>query len=193
MEPFAAVLIALGLTVGVGALVALHLSPAGLSPIRNAVSQYGITPYRGGYRTQTLGYALAGIGAAIAVGGLRGSSVLVVGLCVLFALARGAISWYPMDAPGAPSTQTGRAHGALALLAFGSLGLAAQGLSTQLAHAQVHPTTALASRVLALLMLATFVGMAATRQARGNYFGLVERIFYVCMTIWLIVVAAVAA
>lgn len=193
MEPFAAVLIAAGLATGVGALVVLHLSPTGLSPVRNAVSQYGITTYKSGYRVQTLGYALAGVGAAVAIGGLEGPGGLVVGLCVLFALARGAISWYPMDVPGARPTRTGRVHGVLAIGAFGAVGLAAQGLSTLLGHDHIHHGTEVTSRVLALLMLATFVAMAANRRARGNYFGFVERLFYVCMTVWLVVVAAMAA
>ncbi|MDA8264540.1 MAG: hypothetical protein M0T79_04170 [Actinomycetota bacterium] len=41
-------LIIAGLSVGVASLVALHLLPTGMSLLRNAVSQYGITAYRAG-------------------------------------------------------------------------------------------------------------------------------------------------
>lgn len=33
-------------------MIILHLLPTGLSPVRNAVSQYGITRYRQGYRIE---------------------------------------------------------------------------------------------------------------------------------------------
>ena len=44
----------------VASLGYLHLAPTGLSPIRNAVSQYGITPFRAGYRAATIAFAVAG-------------------------------------------------------------------------------------------------------------------------------------
>jgi hypothetical protein len=47
------------LAVTVASLGYLHLAPTGLSPIRNAVSQYGITPFRTGYRAATIAFAVA--------------------------------------------------------------------------------------------------------------------------------------
>jgi hypothetical protein len=49
-----------GLAVGVAALAYLHLAPTGLSALRDAVSRYGISPFRGFYRVMTLGLAVAG-------------------------------------------------------------------------------------------------------------------------------------
>ena len=63
-------LIASGLSIGVVALVVLHLMPSGLSPLRNPVSQYGITRFKAGYRVQTLAYGLAGAGAGTGSFGL---------------------------------------------------------------------------------------------------------------------------
>ena len=54
-----------GLTAAVVSLTYLHLAPTGLSPLRNAVSQFGITEYRAGYRAATVALAVAGLGAAI--------------------------------------------------------------------------------------------------------------------------------
>ena len=99
MRVASAVLIAAGLAVGLGALVLLHVLPTGLSPLRNAVSQYGISEYRVVYRVQTLAYGVAGVGAAGGVATLPGPVGIVVALCATLAVARGLISWSPMDAP----------------------------------------------------------------------------------------------
>jgi hypothetical protein len=189
MQIVGAVAIAFGLAVGLTELVMLHILPTGLSPVRNAVSQYGITPYRNGYRVQTLAYAFAGLGAALGLAKLPGPVAFVVVLCVVFGAARAAISWFPMDAPGGERTTTGSWHGALAIVAFGAIAIAAEGLARLLRQDHIHSAVASASDLLALLMLVTFVAMAVSRQVGGGFFGLAERGFYVCMTAWLAVVA----
>jgi len=50
----------LALAVTAASLGYLHLAPTGLSPVRNAVSQYGITPFRAGYRVATIAFGAAG-------------------------------------------------------------------------------------------------------------------------------------
>lgn len=191
MRVLGAVLVLSGVSVGVIALVALHLRPTGLSPTRNAVSQYGISAYRSGYRVQTIAFGVAGLGAAIGLGTLRGSVAPLVVLCVLFALSRLTISWFPMDEPGTKVTTTGRRHGLLAICAFGAIGIAAEALHNLLHGDHLYIGFATASHVLALLMLATFVGMGIARRTEGRrYFGLVERVFYLCMTAWLVLVAS---
>ena len=65
----------------VASLGYLHLAPTGLSPIRTAVSEYGITRFRAGYRAATIAFAVAG--AALAVGidravGSRASAVIAL-------------------------------------------------------------------------------------------------------------------
>lgn len=190
MRITAATLIAAGLAVGIGALIVLHLAPTGLSALRNAVSQYGITSYRGGYRVQTIGYAVAGLGAAIGVSTLPGPVAIPVGLCVIFAVARALISWYPMDAPGAEPTATGRRHGALAAAAFVGAGLAAWQLARLLQRDSLHPAVAATSTALAAVMALALVAMVTSRRTgRREYFGLIERGFYLSMTAWLATVA----
>jgi hypothetical protein len=187
MQIASATLIAAGLAVGVAALVILHVLPTGLSPLRNAVSQYGISEYRAGYRAQTLAYAVAGVGAALGVSTLPGSVGIVVALCAIFAAARALISWFPMDAPGATRTRTGSRHGVLAIAAFLAVGFASRELASLLNRAGIHSGIAAASGLLTLLMAIALIGMALAR--RAGYFGLVERAFYGCMTAWLATVA----
>ncbi|HEY2325977.1 MAG TPA: DUF998 domain-containing protein [Gaiellaceae bacterium] len=171
METVGAAVILVGLAVGVGALVALHLLPTGLSPLRDAVSRYGISDYALGYRVQTLGYALAGAGAAIGLAARPDTGRSVVVACVVFAVSRTAISWAPMDSAR-------ELHWLLAVAAFASVGTAAR-----LLRHESHT-----SRVIALLMLAAFVAMVFTRRGGIPLFGLFERALYVCFTAWFVVV-----
>lgn len=189
MQVTAAALIAAGLAAGIGALVALHLAPTGLSALRNAVSQYGISSYRGGYRVQTIGYAVAGLGAAMGVSTLPGPVAIPVGLCLIFAGARALISWFPMDAPGTQRTATGRRHGALAAAAFVGAGLAAWQLAKLLHYDRLHPDIAATSTALGAVMTLTLLAMVSLRSADQQYFGLIERGFYLSMTAWLATVA----
>lgn len=191
MAEVSVALIAVGLLVGLAALVALHMLPTGLSPVRNAVSQYGISDYRAGYRVQTIAYGVAGAGAALGIAVVPGPVVPAICLCAVFAAARLAISWFPMDEPGADRTPTGRRHGLLAIAAFATVTAAAGRLPRVLGHDHLHPGLALASGVLAVAMLVSFVLMAAGR--RGGFFGLAERGFYACMTAWLVLVAVLLA
>ncbi len=191
MRDAGAALIGAGLAVGVVALIWLHVVPTGLSPLRNAVSQYGISARRSGYRVQTIAYGVAGLGAAVGLAAMPGSRAVLVGLCALFAVARAVISWFPMDLPGGARTEHGRRHGLLAIVAFGAAGVAAEQLQKLLAHDHVHPALGAASGTIAVLMLASFVGMGVSGRAGGRYFGLIERGFYACMTAWLVIVALV--
>lgn len=187
-------LIAAGLAVGIGALLALHLLPTGLSPVRNVVSQYGISDYRAGYRVQTLGYAVAGVGAALGIAALPRPNPLTVALCAIFAAARAVISWFPMDAPGSAGTSTGRMHGLLAICAFLGAALAAGQLARNLDRYHLDPTLAGISGGLAVLMIVALIGMSVDRRgADGRLIGLIERIFYAGMTAWLITVAVLLA
>ncbi len=186
-------LIVAGVSTGVVALVVLHVLPTGLSPLRNPVSQYGITRYRMGYRVQTIAYAVSGLGAAIGIATLPDPSALVVGCCCLLAVARAAISWFPMDAPGGERTRSGRRHGLLAICAFGAVGIAAAKLASMLDRGHLDPAIATASGVLALVMLVSLVAMAIERRAGAGVFGLIERAFYAAMTAWLVTVAVLVA
>ena len=171
----------------VASLGYLHLAPTGLSPIRNAVSQYGISPMRSGYRVATIAFAVAGVALAVGIDravGSRASAVVV--LLALFAAARAAISWFPMDAPGAPSTSTGRAHRLLATAAFGGATAAAFKLASLLADGARWHSLAPASYALGALMGASLGALVLSRSypALRERFGLVERGFYVSAIAW---------
>ena len=186
-------LIASGLSIGVVALVLLHLRPSGLSPLRNPVSQHGITRFKAGYRVQTLAYGLAGVGAAIGIAALPRPSQLVVVLCCVFAVSRAGITWFPMDAPGAERSDTGRHHGQLAMCAFVAVALAAADLSRTLGHDHVSGAFGAVSGALAAAMLVSLVTMALGRRAGSGSYGLVERIVYLSMAAWLVTVAVLIA
>jgi hypothetical protein len=174
------------------ALVVLHLLPTGLSPLTNAVSQYGISPYRLGYRIQTISMGIAAIAAAIGVSELHlGGGALVVVLFAIFGVARLAISWFPMDVPGTERTDTGRRHGVLAILAFGGAMLAALRLGSDLGGTDlwVHARGPIIG--LGAVMLVSLIAMGPVRRSESGrrYFGLVERAFYAGAIAFLFVVA----
>jgi hypothetical protein len=194
--PQAAGIVALlGLAATVISLAYLHVAPTGLSPVHNAVSQYGITPFRAGYRAATIAFAVAG--AALAAGlasATRGHGrIQVVVLLLVFASARAVISWFPMDVPGAERTSTGRAHGWLAVAAFGAAALAALKLGSILGRQARWHALAPFSVALGWLMVALLLVMALARSvpAVRSAFGGIERGFYATAIAWF-VMAAVA-
>lgn len=163
-------LIAGGVAVGGVALIALHLLPTGLSPVRNAVSQYGISRYRSGYRVQTIGHAVAGAGAAVGVAALPGRGTVPIVL-----------------------SRTGGRHGLLAAAAFGSVALAAAGVSRLLGRDGIDPAMGVLSGALAVVMLGTLLAMAMDRRAGAAHFGLIERGFYLAVTVWLVALCVTLA
>jgi uncharacterized protein DUF998 len=194
----AAGLIALLALAGVVASLGyLHLEPTGLSPIRNAVSQYGITTFKAGYRVATIAFGVAGLALAVGIEqAFKGNGpVVVVILLVIFAITRAVISWFPMDAPGEDRTSTGRAHGLLAIGAFGSASIAALRLASVLTHADRWKSLAPVSQALGWAMLACLLGLAISRSfpvVRAR-FGAIERGFYLSAIAWFAVFAAACA
>ena len=96
-------------------LIALHFLPTGLDPIRYAVSDYGWTSYRSGYRTMVV---LQGAGAIlIAVGLGQETDVESLGWLYVYGVVRLLISGFMTDREpeGLRSlTRTGRIHMLLA-------------------------------------------------------------------------------
>ncbi|MGH9127487.1 MAG: DUF998 domain-containing protein [Acidimicrobiales bacterium] len=184
----AGVLSLLGLMVVVGSLGYLHLAPTGLSPVRNAVSQYGITSFRAGYRVATIALGVAGVALAVGLDralSSHGRSAVVAGL-VVFALARGAISWFPMDAPGSTRTTTGQLHGLLATVAFAAVTFDAFRLGGVISSRPSWQGLAPASTALGVAMLACLLGMllAGANPAVRERFGAIERGFYLAAITW---------
>jgi len=197
MTSVVGVLALLALATVLGALGYLHLEPTGLSPVCNAVSQYGITTFRAGYRVATIAFAVAAIALAVGVDratGKAGTDAVVV-LLILFAVARGAISWFPMDAPGAVRTSTGQMHGLLALVAFASAATAALRLGTVLSHGARWRSLAPVSSALGWAMVACLLGILLARSfpSLRARFGAIERGFYISAIAWFAVFASACA
>ena len=189
-----AALMALAITVA--SLGYLHFAPTGLSPVRSAVSQYGITSFRAGYRVATLAFGAAGVALAAGIGLATGrGGEAVVALLVVFAIARAAISWFPMDAPGTSRTPTGQMHGLLAIAAFGCATLAAFRLASTLSredrwHSLIPVSTALGGAMAACLLT---LALARSFPAVRARFGAVERGFYLAAIAWFAVFSVACA
>lgn len=178
-----------GLVTAIASLAWLHLQPTGLSPLRNPVSQYGITKYRIGYRVATIAQAVMGVALAIGIHDrFQGQHrSLIVVLLIVYAGARAVISWYPMDAPGATPSATGSAHRLLALLAFASVAYAAIRLGAALQDTAHWHSLAVVSTALGFAMVATLLGMSLSRSTPSirARFGAVERLYYGLAFAWL--------
>jgi hypothetical protein len=171
----------------VGSLASLHVAPSGLSPVRDPVSQYGITRFRGGYRFATVSFGIAAVALAVGLGSrLQGPGVpAVIALLAVFAAGRLCISWFPMDEPGTPPTPTGRSHGLIAIATFASATVAALRLAPVLETTTWH-SLAPVSRWLGVVELLLILGMFGRRLVPqlGGWFGAIERGLYLAMIVW---------
>jgi Protein of unknown function (DUF998) len=163
-------------------LVALHVLPTGYSPVRNAVSEYGVGRFALLYRAQAALLGAAGIFLALALrNGVAAVSAQVLVELVAFGLARVAIGWYPTDLIGSTRrTRTGAIHVLLAVIAFSMITLAALRLGRELNHVAGWSTVADVVRGLALTMAVTALGtgIAVRTTPLRPWTGLIERGFY---------------
>ena len=167
-------------------LIALHVLPTGLDPIRYAVSDYGWTSYHLGYRAMVV---LQGGGAIlIAIGLGQETDVTSLGWLYVYGVARLLISGFMTDRePESRSslTRTGRIHMLLAGTAFASIAVAASHLDWTGKPAALGP--------LGWLVSATAIATGAALvvpSIRRVALGLIERAHYAAAITWLIVVAA---
>jgi hypothetical protein len=187
-----AVIALLGVVVCLGCLVSLHVSPTGLNPLRDPVSQYGITDYFTFYRAAALSLGVAALTLAVAlVEALTEANAAGIVFLIILGFARLTIGWVPMDAPGAARTRTGLRHNLLATAFFGSATVAAFLLTGSFAIdaeldgiAGISAGLAWAMAVFSVLILLTSLVGPLKR-----YFGLVERLLYVAVLAWLATVA----
>jgi hypothetical protein len=186
-----------GVAASIAALGYLHGAETGLSPVRNAVSQYGISPHRVGYRVLTISMAVSGASLALALDrALHGAGVAtVIVLLGVFSVARLAISWVPMDAPGAARTSTGAAHGLLAVATFLSIAIAAIRLCRVLGRDLAWIQLGNVSRGFGWAMVACFGLMMLSRIGPDlrRAFGVIERALYVAILAWLVAIGVACA
>lgn len=167
-------------------LIALHLLPTGLDPIRYAVSDYGWTTYHLGYRAMVV---LQGVGAIlIAVGLGQETDARPLGWLYVYGVARVLISRFMTDREPddlRSLTRTGRIHMLLAGTAFASIAVAASHLDWSGRPGILEP--------LGWLVAATAIATGAAlvvEPIRRVALGLIERLHYAAALVWLVVVAA---
>jgi hypothetical protein len=167
-------------------LVALHVLPTGLDPIRYAVSDYGWTRFSLGYRAMVV---LQGSGAlliAYALGQATNASSLV--WLFVYGVVRLLIAGFMTDREpeGLRSlSRTGLIHIILAGTAFASIALSASQISWTGKPEVLGP--------LGWLVTATAIatGIAlVVPSIRRAALGLIERSLYASTIAWLVVVAA---
>ena len=166
-------------------LVRLHLLPTGLSPVRDAVSDYGTTRFHAHYRVMVV---LLGAGAALLAVALgRGTDATALFWLWLFATSRVAIAGFMTDRDPPPFTTEGRVHVLLAALAFTSIAVAASNVDWTGAPGALDPI----GKAVVVTAIAT-LGARIIRPLRP-FFGLVERLLYCAFLAWLVVAAANAS
>ncbi|GAA1918486.1 hypothetical protein GCM10009775_08830 [Microbacterium aoyamense] len=186
MNPLASVLLLLGAGLTLVSLVVVHVLPTKLSPLRDPVSQYGITPFRGWYWSAAGGAAIAGVGGALLFSTIPGAIAIVTTVLLgVFAVARALIGVFPMDAPDAAKSRTGRTHNLLAFAAFASV-TAAAFTGAGAIHDAGAPTLSTWSTIFGVIMALGTVGMilAAAIPALHGVFGLAERLIYAGFIAW---------
>lgn len=170
-------------------LVAVHLLPTGLNPLRDPVSQYHLTRYRPVILVSTLLAGVAGLAAIPVVSALFGPGATIsIVLLVLFAVARVLIPFLRMDAPGTPKTSVGRIHTVLAFVAFGSA-IAVAFVAGGALHDAGFETQATWSTVFGSVGAVGAVGLLVGRLAkRPGLFGFFERLIYVGFIAWFLLI-----
>jgi hypothetical protein len=175
------------------ALLVLHVVPTGYDPVRDAVSDYGIGPYRGWFWLQAVAGGLACLALGIALARLHPFTPTgVVVALIVTAVARFLIPFFATD-QGESRFQTlhGSIHMVLAVLAFGGLIWAATGLWGTLKHYPAwHGAEAFLTIVPWVMLGSVIAVVLAIRGPRLHpFFGAFERLFYLSSLTWLLVVS----
>jgi hypothetical protein len=175
------------------ALVVLHVLPTGYKPVRDAVSDYGVGPFRGWFWLQAVSGGLACLLLAIALAQLHPfSPTQAIVALIVTAVARLLIPFFATDQGGNRfQTTHGIVHMVLAVLAFGGLVWAATGLWSTLKHYPAWRGTESLLTIVPWVMLGCVI--AVVLAIRGPnlkpFFGLFERLFYLSSFVWFFTVA----
>jgi hypothetical protein len=175
------------------ALVFLHVAPTGLSPVRDPVSAYALTPYRAAYAIAAYGAMVSAGATALLLSRVTPTPLIAVALLGIFAIARGLIPLFPMDAPEALHSRTGRVHTALAVTAFATVTASAFLASGTLAAAGANQLAAISTWAGILMGLGSAIVIAGSASARVRaVFGLGERLIYLGFIAWFAAIAVTA-
>lgn len=174
-------------------LVAAHFVDRGVDPISMAISDYGAREHPWFYRLAAVWLGLAGLLTAVLIGDAMFPKPTLTILCLLvFAATRWAITIFPTDIEGEEETQTGRAHLMLAIAAFASIASAAVTFAFEMRHDPFWEAQGDLLGVLAFVLPITAIVMGASRRFKPGVFGLIERVYYLCMFAWFAAIALIA-
>jgi hypothetical protein len=192
MEAFG-ILAALATAVQAVALIVLHVLPTGYDPVRDAVSDYGVGPYRRWFWLQAVAGGVGCLALGIALAQLHPiTPVQAVVALIVTAVARFLIPFFATDQHGSRfQTAHGIVHMILAVIAFGGLIWAATGLWSTLRHYQSWHGAEGALTIIPWIMLGSVIALVlAIRGPRLHpLFGLFERLFYLSSITWVLIVA----
>lgn len=174
-------------------LISVHLLDRGVNPVRDAVSDYGAREYAWFYRLAAIWMGVAGVLMAVMLGdAMFPKPTLTIILLLVFAATRTAITIFPTDLEDEEDTSVGRSHTVLAAIAFASIAVAAGNFTLAIADDPFWDDYFSLVRALGIFVFATAVATGLTRRVvLTNYFGLVERIFYLAMFSWFSAVALI--
>src|SRR4051812_30008660 len=191
MTPVLGILAALLTLVCAAVLVRVHLLPTGYNPISNAVSDYGVGEYRRYYRWQTAALAYAALVLAAAIARTAHPvPQLIIFLLMTFAAARLLIPSFPTDLDRSRPTPTGRLHIALAAVAFASTAWCAAALPNRVDWPGIHTTLVILGWAVAGSAIACGLCLTSLLHRRIEpYFGAIERVFYLAVLTWFMVVS----
>lgn len=170
---------AAGTLVAAALLIRLHMLPTELNPVRDAVSDYGWTPFHRRYRAMVILFGVSG--ALLALGLSANTDATSLYWLWMFAGCRIAIAWFMTDRNPPPVTTESRIHAILAAGAFGSIALAGANVRWT---GEVPAITPLGTAVW-ITAIVTLLAMLIP-QVRANLFGLAERALYVATVAWLL-------
>jgi hypothetical membrane protein len=174
--------------------IALHLLPTGFNPVTHELSDYANGPY--GW-LMTLGFLGLGLGSLLLVWILaRGADARVVSPVTLVLLGvwgagRLLAAFFHDDLPGAVPTLHGQIHNVLGLVSFLSVSIAIILASRSFRHHlrwSSLSTPSLILGVLALVAALLFLVSTPGSSPTHSVLGLVERVFYLCAIVWLLLV-----
>jgi len=177
-----------------GVLVWLHAKPTGYSPIRHAVSDYGVGKTR---RLFTTYLGLAGLGGILLAAALmlgpeaRAVPQRAILFLLLLACMRIGVSLFPTDLEGKPLTRTGVLHYFFAIISIGCTYTIMAELTPFFQTLSDWNTVAGVLNVLLIIATAALVALVITLwKPLRNIFGLFERLFVLTGTAWFLVVSA---
>jgi len=174
-------------------IVALHFLRPDLDAISRPTSEYAVGSYSALMTSAFFSLAVASL--ALVIGLYQGLPTLTrsgVGLILLGAWAAGVLvaMTFPMDPEGVPQTLSGTIHQTTGPLAFLSLTAGMILVSSRFARSEMWRPWHRTALILAIVMLAAFVGTFLSFITGSGLLGLAQRIALITAVIWMLLTAA---